>query len=613
MAGNIKFDCVDIGAGFWGKLQTRNKNVTIHSVYDRFCETGRVQAFAHTWKEGERNRPHIFWDSDVAKWMESAAYILRKDPTVPKLEAQVEAIIDNIERNQDADGYFNSYFQVVEPEKRWQIRAWHELYCAGHLIEAAVAWHDTTGRDRFLRCMMKYADYIERVFVIDKSAAFTSPGHEEIELALVKLWCHTGEERYLKLAEFFLDQRGTTGVVLDDRGHAVSGTKNIQDHMPVREQTEAVGHSVRAMYLYRAMADVAGIRGDAVLRTACEKIWDSAVNRRMYITGGIGSTRVGEAFSLDYDLPNASAYAETCAAIALAFFATRMNELKPDGKYADVIERVLYNGFLSSTSLEGDSFFYENPLEIDLDRNRARDAVGDTGMRPITQRVRVFNCSCCPPNITRFVAELGDFLYTTDDTTVYVNQYTESTADFDGITIAQQTNYPHDGKITLKVTGMAGKTLAVRIPGWCGEYTCSHTGTLADGYLRIPGADEMTVTLELAMPVTLIESRPEVHENAGRVALTRGPLVYCLEGVDNGPHLRDLAVLPEGAAQMEYDAKIGAYIIEVPGCRRDPARFHKLYEPYSRARRQDVRLRFIPYYAFANRGESDMLVWVRTA
>ena len=371
MAGNIRFDCVDITGGFWEKIQRRNREVTIPNVYDRFAETGRIAAFDFDWKEGMPNRPHIFWDSDVAKWMESAAYSLRKYPD-PALEAKVEALIDRIEQHQGEDGYFNIYYQVVEPDKRWSDRNCHELYCAGHLMEAAVAWADTTGRDRFLKCMCRYADYIERVFVKENSAAFTAPGHEEIELALIKLWAKTGEERYLKLSQFFLDQRGHAKPEEVALGKWLTGSKNIQDHKPVREQDEAVGHAVRAGYLYTAMADMASITGDEGLKSACEKLWKSITTRRMYITGGVGQTNHGEAFTIDYDLPSRLAYAESCAQIALAFFASRMNELSPKGEYGDVIERILYNGFMSTTNLRGDEFFYENPLEINLTERKLR-------------------------------------------------------------------------------------------------------------------------------------------------------------------------------------------------------------------------------------------------
>jgi len=610
MANNIRYHDVDITGGFWEKIQRRNREITINSVYDRFYDTGRITAFDFDWKPGQDKQPHIFWDSDVAKWMESVAYLTRKVPDAA-LEARVEALIDRMEEHQDPCGYFNIYFQVVAPDKRWSNVDWHELYCAGHFMEAAVAWFETTGRDRFLKIMCRYADYIEQVFCKEKSAAFAFPGHEEIELALVKLWKCTGEERYLKLSLHFLNVRGDEKTVANMNWPA----RNFQAHMPVRDMFEAVGHSVRAMYLYTAMADAARLTGDAGLAAACDRLWENVTEKRMYITGGIGSTRHGEAFTIDYDLPNERAYTESCAAIGLTFFAHRMNALHPHGKYGDIAERVLYNGFLSSTNLKGDAFFYENPLEIDLDSHRANKVTVDPEPLPITQRVEVFGCSCCPPNITRFTASLGDLLYTQDENTIYVNQYMDSTASIDGVTITQSTNYPHDGKISLKVTGAAGKTVALRLPGWCADYSLSVNGERCmtgaeNGFLHVPVSGDCTLEFNLAMPLQLVECPPQVHENCGRVALTRGPMVYCLEGVDNGADLRDLAIKAGGEASLEYDAAIGAYCIVAEGSRRDPNRFTGLYTAYSSAR-IPARLRFIPYFAFANRGESDMVVWIQ--
>ena len=610
MAGNIRFSHVDITGGFWERIQRRNREVTIPNVYDRFAETGRIRALRLSWKPGMPGQPHIYWDSDVAKWMEGAAYSLQKYPD-PALEARVEEIIDCIEANQEPCGYFNSYYQTMEPENRFTDRNNHELYCAGHLIEAAVAWYGATGRTRFLRCMCRYADYIEKVFLIERSAAFSCPGHEEIELALIKLWSCTGEERYLRLAEFFLDRRGRSR---PDPAQPLNGSKEFQDHLPVREQREAVGHAVRAVYLYTAMADVASIRGDAELRAACEALWRSITARRMFITGGIGQTREGEAFTIDYDLRNDSAYAETCAAIGLAFFAARMNELEPRGEYGDVVERILYNGFLSSTNTRGDAFFYENPLELDLYNDQAVRAGVRRPDFPISERVRVFSCSCCPPNIVRFTAELGDFLYTTDEKTVYVNQYMDSRASFDGVTVTQETNYPHDGRVLLRAEGLGERALALRLPGWCGAYTLTVNGRPAEaradaGWLYLPGTPDMEVELTLGMPLSLVSANPAVHEDGGRVSLTRGPLVYCLEGVDNGPALRDIAILPGAPSTLVWDAELGAYAVETQGTRSVFPGSAALYAPYT-GKRRAVPLRFIPYFAFANRGASDMLVWV---
>ena len=314
---NLSFCQVEIKRGFWERMQMLNRKFTIYSVWERFKETGRFDAFKFDWKEGLPNKPHIYWDSDVAKWIEGVSYILEKEPD-SALEKAVDEIVDLIEKHQDENGYFNIYFTVCHPEKRFQKRTEHELYCAGHLMEAAVAYYNATKKDRFLKAMCRYADHIELVFVKNKSAAFITPGHEEIELALVKLYHCTGEIRYLELAKFFVDQRGLRDEnALESNPEGIPqyydsvNRRNCQSHIPVREQATAEGHCVRACYLYSAMADLAKIYADQGLLNACKKIFENITQKRMYITGGIGSSYVGEAFTIDYDLPNKNAYAET--------------------------------------------------------------------------------------------------------------------------------------------------------------------------------------------------------------------------------------------------------------------------------------------------------------
>ncbi|MBQ9116931.1 MAG: glycoside hydrolase family 127 protein, partial [Clostridia bacterium] len=355
----VDFAKTRITGGFWKKKQDMVRNTTVKAVYDRFCDTGRFDAFKFDWKEGMPNKPHIFWDSDVAKWIEGVAY-LTEIKREPKLEKIVDETVELIEKNQDENGYFNIYFTVIEPQRRFQTRNDHELYCAGHLMEAAVAYYKATGKRKFLDCMCKYADYIEKRFKIDRDTGFTTPGHEEIELALVRLYEATGEKRYLDLATFFVDERGSK----DEPFANWANSKYCQAHLPVREQTTAEGHAVRAVYLYCAMADLALRNGDAELKKACETIFSDIIEKKMYITGGIGSSSVGEAFTVAYDLSNLLAYTESCAALGLALFANRMLNMDADSRYSDTIERVLYNGFMSSTSLDGKSFFYENPLEV---------------------------------------------------------------------------------------------------------------------------------------------------------------------------------------------------------------------------------------------------------
>lgn len=601
----ISFANVDVTSGFWKHRQALNRQSTIYTVMQRFADTGRFAALNCAWREGEPNRPHIFWDSDVAKWMESVGYIIEKTP-MPDLEKAVEEMIDSIEANQCADGYFNSYFTAIEPARRWTMRGWHELYCAGHLIEAAIAWNNATGRDRFLKIMCRYADYIDKVFRIEGSAKFMTPGHQEIELALVKLYHATGEKRYLDLSAFFIDNRGRNQKDVNDDQHAYG--RQSQDHAPCVEQTTAEGHAVRASYMYTAMADIARERGDEDLKKTCEAVFDNIVNRRMYITAGVGATRCGEAFTHDYNLPNETAYTETCASIALAYFAQRMLMLDPDVKYADVIERVLYNGFLASTSLDGRRFFYTNPMEIEV-AHRTPYAVVDHEWLPAIERVEVFSCSCCPPNITRFVSSVAEYIYTEDDERVWLHQYIASKANVGGASIEISTNYPADGAVSVKASGLNGRKLCVRIPQWCQNFKLNCAYTLEKGYAVIDAADAANVELVLDMPVVLMESNPNVVANTGKVAVMRGPIVYCIEEKDNGERLFDCWIDAQPEAVLEDNADYLMPVIKAKGWQRPAPEGDWLYRPYS-GKLVEKTLTFIPYYTFSNRGESDMRVWI---
>lgn len=608
---SVPFSSVRINAGFWQDRQRLNREQTIDSVMRRFKETGRFAAFGCDWREGMPNKPHIFYDSDIAKWMESVAYLIRQTP-MPELEREVEDLIDLIERNQGHDGYFNVWFTAIEPTKRFSQRWAHELYCAGHLIEAAVAYWEATGKDRFLNLMRRYADYIERVFKIEQSAAFLTPGHEEIELALVKLYRATGERRYLELAKWFVNKRGDNDRDCPESPQAAYAN---QSHLPVREMETAEGHAVRAVYLYSAMADLAAECGDASLRRACEKLFHNIATRRMYVTGGIGSSNHAEAFTVDYDLQNEIAYTETCASIGLAFFAQRMLALELNATYADTVETVLYNGFLASTSLDGRSFFYTNPMEIDLSHHGRNVSSTRSDWLPAPQRVEVFNCSCCPPNIIRFVASLGDLLYTHDGRGLYIHQYMGSEAALTiggrNVGVWQVTDYPREGVIRLRVTGAAGLRVGLRVPGWCGQFTLSAPYALENGYAMLECAsDDCEWTLTLDLSPTLWEAHPAVHADAGRAALRRGPVLYCLEGVDNGANLQSLMIASPMEAQVQETDAFALPLLSVRGWQpaADPGEW--LYRPFQGAL-TEKRLTFIPYYCIANRGLSDMQVWVR--
>ena len=591
----VDFSNIKITGGFWKQRQDLIRNVTAKAVYDRFYDTGRIDAFK--FDKGLGIQPHIFWDSDVAKWMEGVAYLLI-EKREPQLEKIVEDLIDLIEKNQDECGYFNIFFTVVEPQNRFTNRDCHELYCAGHLMEASVAYYYATGKRKFLDLMCKYADYIEKRFKIDKDTGFVTPGHEEIELALVKMYEATGEKRYLELSKFFVDERGKRSEFKYDW----CKESYHQSHKPVREQSEAVGHAVRATYLYCAMADLALQYNDEELKSSCEKLFDDIVNHKMYITGGIGSSRAGEAFTIPYDLPNLIAYTESCAAIGLILFAHRMLLLTNDVKYSHVIERVLYNGFLSSFSLDGKAFFYCNPLEV-LPSLKGRDEelTEKTINMPITERVEIFECSCCPPNIVRFIPSMGNYLYTYDKNTIYVHQFMESEANINGVTIEQKTNYPLDGKIQITVKGKNTR-LCVRIPEYIDTYECKNE----NGYAVFDVKDGDTITLEFEMKPQLIEANPLVTFDSGKVSIMRGPVVYCLEEVDNGKNLRDIRICKNTEFTEIIDTDLNALCLEVDAYRRKPT--IALYAPIS-SERIKIRAKLIPYYAFANRGESEMTVW----
>lgn len=611
----VGFENVDIDNGFWQDKQKLNSEAILFAVWERFKETGRFDAFKFDWKEGMPHKPHIFWDSDIAKWVEAVAYVVLKKRD-EKLEQAVDELVDLIEKNQDGTGYFNVYFTVVEPDKRWTKRTEHELYCAGHLIEAAVAYYNATKRDKFLKLMCSYADHIEKVFKIERTAAFITPGHEEIELALVRLYHCTGEKRYLELSKFFIDNRGK-----DDPSmyYPWANSRYAQDHLPVREQSTAEGHSVRAVYLYCGMADIAYEYEDHELFNACRRIFENMAYKKMYITGGIGSSSNGEAFTIDYDLPNQSAYAESCAGIGLVMFTKRMLLMDADAFYANIAERAIYNGFLSSTSLDGTAFFYENPLEIDPKLHNRDICIGDGRTRfPSMERQKVFECSCCPPNISRFIASFGDLLYTYNNNTIYINHYANSISNFNicgkDIGIKQETKYPNDGNISINAKGVMGMALSIRVPYWCENFKIQSNGSDASyelhkgyAYIKCPN-DTIVLDIEFEMKPQLIEASPNVQENSGRVALQMGPIVYCLEGIDNGSNLRDIAICEALDLKMKYDEVLGLDVIEAKGYRRDPENFAELYQPLKNKYIPQI-LKFIPYYAFANRGQTEMIVW----
>lgn len=610
---------------FWAPRMAINRKVTLPVEYENMERTGHIGAW--TWEPGQPKTPHIFWDSDLAKWIEAVAYSLA-DKRRAKLEKKVDDAVALMEEAQAADGYLNSHFLKVEPEKRWwNIRDKHELYCAGHLIEAAVAYFKATGKRRLLDIMLRYVDYIARVFGTGKGQTRGYCGHPEIELALIRLYKVTGDRKHLDLARYFVDQRGTIPNFFREEGRKNGEKKPFDlvpmvDHLPLRKQSEAAGHAVRAGYIYSAMVDVAMETGDKELMDACRKIWRSIAERQMYVIGGVGSSRFQERFTFDYDLPNEEAYAETCANVALMFFTHRLLQSEPDGKYTDVIERALYNGILSGVSLDGKKFFYDNRLASHPEYYRYHEQ-----KEPF--RKEWFGCACCPPNIARVLASLGGYVYSQGKDEVFVHLYVQGEAEIDvgggKIVIRQSTNYPWDGRVMISVEPRRPVqfALALRIPGWCRKAALKVNGKAVrvesvtrKGYARIERewAKGDRVALELAMPVELIEAHPAVRHDAGMVAIQRGPIVYCLEEVDNGANLADIRLARRPGLKARFDARLlgGVTAITGAGVRRDTANWrNQLYRPVGLSKEKTMRIKAIPYYAWNNRGVGEMIVWIR--
>ncbi|MFC5471654.1 glycoside hydrolase family 127 protein [Cohnella suwonensis] len=573
----------------------------------------------------------VFQDSDVAKWIEAASFGLREFPDAG-LESAIDSVIALIGRAQQPDGYLNTYYTVAAPDGRWTDFAFgHELYCAGHLIEAAVAYYEATGKASLLDIMSKYADHIDRAMGPNSERTNLYCGHEEIELALVKLYRVTNEERFLALSRHFVEERGKQPSFLREDPGFGNGHKDRwfdldyhQAHAPVREQEKAEGHAVRAVYLYSAMADLALLTDDATLTKALQKLWRHVTTKRMYITGGIGSQGHAERFTVDYDLPNDTAYTETCASIGLMMWAFRMLRLEQDSRYADVMERVLYNGAISGISLDGTRYFYVNPLEVHPDVAKYRYDMQHVK----TERVPWFGCACCPPNIARLLASLQDYVFNQTESEIAMHLYAANEAKFlvkgRTATLRTETDYPWNGLIHVRIglEQATEHTLSFRIPSWCREPRISVNGedvrldqVAERGYARLSRmwADGDVVILHWPMTVERMEADPRVHENAGRVALQFGPMIYCLEEADNGGHLTDIRLNPDANLTAEFRADVlgGAVVISGDAERADLTEWQdELYVP---VRRKTVRTRVqaVPYAFWNNRAPGEMLVWIR--
>ncbi|MDO4296996.1 MAG: glycoside hydrolase family 127 protein [Lachnospiraceae bacterium] len=576
----------------------------------------------------------VFQDSDVYKWLEAVAYSLMWCPD-EKLEQTADETIELIAAAQQPDGYLDTYYIINGLEKRFtNLMDHHELYCLGHMIEAAVAYYKATGKDRFLQTAIAYANCVSENLGTEPGKIPGYPGHEVAEMALVALYGITKDERHLKLAKYFVDQRGQAPLFFDEECKKNQNTcywddtymkkQYYQAGKPVREQDKAEGHAVRAVYLYSGMADVASETEDEKLFEACEKLWDNIVKKQMYVTGAIGSTQHGEAFTFDYDLPNDTIYAETCAAIGLIFFARRMFEITKNGKYMDIAERALYNGVISGMSLDGKKFFYVNPLEV----NPEASLKDYNKMHVKPERQKWFGCACCPPNVARLLSSIGGYAFECDDNSLYMNLFIGGVIELllggEKNTIRVETNYPWDGRVAVTVENGAPCefTYAVRLPEWCENYTLTVNGEKAEymaenGYALLKrnwnNGDRIDLCME--MPVTVVEANPHVREDIGKVAVMRGPLVYCLEEEDNGAQLQEIYLDEklQFAEQYEEDLLKGVVTLKAEGKRVSGKGWNTdtLYRAYSGKQYQEQTLKFIPYYAWANRGIGEMEVWVR--
>ncbi|QDZ12814.1 glycoside hydrolase family 127 protein [Devosia ginsengisoli] len=616
--------------GYWGDWQDAVSDHTAAILLDRCVAAGMLEQINPDvpspgivipilhWL----GTPQMFWDSDLGKSIETIAYSLYRKPN-PELEARADAIIDMYEKLQDTDGYLSSFFQRIKPEWKWtNLRDFHELYCAGHMIEGAVAYYQATGKRKFLDVMSRMADYCVRKFGRGPGQVRGYCGHEEIELALVKLARVTGKQAYMDLAKFFVDERGQQPNFFieeaiaqnrDPKGVQKNTLEYNQSHLPVREQTKVVGHAVRAMYLYSAMADLATEYNDDSLTAALETLWDDLTQKQMYITGGIGPAEANEGFTDYYDLPNDTAYAETCASVGLVFWASRMLGRGPQRLYADTMEQALYNGAITGLSTDGQTFFYDNPLE-------------STGKH---HRWTWHPCPCCPPNIARLVTSLGSYIYAVADDEIAVHLYAESEARVElangaKFTLTQNTNYPWSGDINIAIEPETPARFAVslRIPAWAHGARLAVNGKPqdvaaagADGYVRIEREWNRgdTIALDLPLEPRLLRAHPAVRHDAGRVAVMRGPLVYCLEGTDNGKGLNSILLQHGlGKAQAATIPNLrGAIAIDLPVLRENARDWGDALYSDKAPHTEAEQARLVPYHLWDNREPGEMLVWLR--
>lgn len=584
MIEQIDFSHVKINDNFWSPRLSKHVSATLPVCIDQIeNQTGRIRNFENAAK-GEGEHSGIFFDdSDVYKALEGMAYSLINNPD-PELEKKADEWIDKFAAAQQPDGYINTFYTLTGLDKRWTNMDKHEMCCAGHMIEAGVAYYQATGKRKLLDVCIRMTDHMMSQFGPGKR--HWVPGHEEIELALVKLYQTTQEQKYLDFAYWLLEERG--------HGHGTMGDEGkwdpvyYQDIVPVRRLTDISGHAVRCMYLYCGMADVAALKNDTGYIAAIDRLWDDVVHRNMYITGGIGSSRDNEGFTEDYDLPNLDAYCETCASVGMVLWNQRMNQLTGDSKYIDVLERSLYNGALAGISLGGDRFFYVNPLESKGDHHRQE----------------WYGCACCPSQLSRFLPSIGNYIYASSDDALWVNLYIGNTGQIrigeTDILLTQETDYPWDGsvKLTISTSQPLEKEIRLRIPNWCKTYDLSINGKRINvseekGYAVIKDwKSQDVIALDMDMPVEIVAADPHVKENFGKRVIQRGPLVYCMEEIDNPEYFDQIQLSPSTTFQTAFVSDIlnGIKTIKTNG------------------RAQSAT--FIPYYAWDNRKAGKMRVWI---
>ncbi len=614
----VNFSKVDITDAFWKSRIDKISTATLPACIEQTeVKTPRIRNFEIATGMREGQFEGIFYDdSDVFKALEAIAYSLKNNPD-PELEKKADEWIDKIAAAQLEDGYINTYYTLNGLDKRWIDMSMHEDYNGGHLIEAAVAYYQTTGKRKLLDVAIRFADHFDSLFGPGKRNWVT--GHQELELALVKLYKVTNEKRYLTLADWLLDQRGRK-LAYGYTWTSWKDTAYAQDVVPVKQQTEITGHAVRAMYLYTGAADVAAHTGDEEYMHAMHAVWEDVVHRNFYITGGIGSSGRNEGFSVDYDLPNMQAYCETCASVGMVFWNQRMNALTGDSKFIDVLERSLYNGAQSGLSLNGDRFFYGNPL-------------ASTGTH---FRREWFGTACCPANIARLTASVGDYIYAHTDDALYVNLFIGSNTQLrlnkSDVAVSMETNYPIDGNVKIKVSPPS-KTMFdiyVRIPGWVKDepvpgklYSFNHSAPLSytmmvngkeipyeykHGYAVISMEWENGDVIDIYFPMEVKEvvADERVKQNIGRVALQRGPLVYCVEGADNQGKAWNF-VLPENT---EYSISFQPDLLGGVVTIQFQAPVVSIDETGQNVRTSPETITAIPYFTWANRGQNEMQVWL---